>query len=188
MSRTFTEDFSQAKRDEVLALEMVKRLGDIEHFITGSSEEDRAGIDAWIKKDGQITSCDVKTYTFDWKVIRLSGWWKSQQQVVIEIQGGVSSQTYSGDGANWILYHWRCLNPFIVGLDETKRLIQAGFQTHMWLERDFCFLLTQAWEDIPLNIRHVTNTEGAGSMLLIGAQDIQTTREIWLNELKTVTR
>jgi len=188
MSRTFTEDFSQAKRDEVLALEMAKRLGDIEQFITGTDEEDKRGIDAWITKDGQKTTCDVKSYNFSWKVIRLCGWWKRQQQVVIEINGGPLSKTYSNDGADWILYHWCCLNPFIVGLNETKRLMKMGFQTHMWLERAFCFWLTQNWKDVALPIRHVQNTESEGSMLLIGAEDIIIAREQWLNTLKTTTR
>ncbi len=188
MSRTFTEDFSQAKRDEVLALEMTKRLGDVTEYKTSTPEEDRAGIDAWIIKDGKRLSCDVKTYNFDWRVIRIAGWWSDQQQVVIELVGGSKSRTFEGEGADLILYHWRCLNPFIAGLEQTKRLMRKGFETHMWLERSFCQWLTKNWKDLTdLNIRKVNNTEGRGSMLLIGTSDIRKARQVWLNEHQTLS-
>ena len=187
-NRTFKEDFKDAKRDESLALEMVSKLEGWE-WTPSTPEQDKRGIDAFcIDKNGKRFSVDVKTYAFDWRIIRITGWWERQQQVVIELTGGPASKTFEGEGAEWILYNWKCLNPYVVGLDETKRLMRKGYITHMWLPRPFCQWLTRNWMDLAnLNIRKVNNTESRGSMLLIGTQDLQKARQVWQNEHQTLS-
>lgn len=183
--RNFADDFEDAKQDEAMALEMVSKLEGLE-WTPSTPEQDKRGIDAYCTdKRGKRFSVDVKTYAFTHQVIRISGWWKEQQQVVIELTGGPASNTYEGDGAEWILYHWRCLNPYAVGLDETKRLMRKGYITHMWFERAFATWLTQNWQILNVPIRAVKNTQSNGSMLLVGVQDLQQAYQIWQDEYQT---
>jgi len=180
--RNFATDLAQAKQDEQHALNLVNRLEGIE-WSPSTPEEDKRGIDAHcVSSDGTHFTVDVKTYAFDWEHIRNKKWWDKKQQVVIEVRGGHSSATFQGEeGADRILYHYRCMNPFVVGLQQTRNLMQQGFVTHLWMERAFCTWLVDNWHDYSerFRIRFVNNTQSNGSMLLLGVHDLQSLQWIY---------
>jgi len=174
--RNFTDDLKDAKQDEQHALNFVQKLEGIEWFAS-TTEEDKKGIDAHCTdQNGRRFTVDVKTYAFDWEHIQNKGWWAKRQQVVIEVTGGHSSATFQGEeGADYILYHYRCMNPYVVGLEQTRELMRKGFVTHLWMDRAFCSWLVNNWEEyyVSHRIRFVNNTQSNGSMLLIGVEDIK---------------
>ncbi len=179
--RNFADDLTQAKTDEQHALNLIQKLEGTQWFAS-TTQEDKQGIDAHcVDKDGKRFTVDVKTYAFDWEQIRNKKWWAKKQQVVIEVTGGHSSATFQGEeGADKILYHYRCMNPYVVGLEETKRLMRMGFVTHIWMDRAFCSWLVNNWQKYweGYRIRFKENTQSNGSMLLLGVEDLKSLQ--WL--------